>query len=511
VSYELSPNAVTVDLSAPPDFSAPSHSFSGIGTDFPGVAFEGHGTGFTATSYDILVNIEGVIGSDHDDTLIGSGHANHFTPRSGNDLITGGAGFDYLDYSTQGAGVVVDLAAGTAHKSDGGFNDTFNSISGLTGSPFDDTLNGHDGTNFFFFSAGDDIVRGRSGTDSLLYDDAPGRVVVVILAGQTGKFGYDDNGNEILLGIDAFDSIEQFRGTGHDDTIYGGSFLPSAASASFAVASSAPEAASAAGKAKSFSFHGGKGKDTIVFDGSVGDARIAKDLSKVHADGIKAKLKKIEVWQFDDHKIGAHRYDIALTNVDGLAKLKGGDAHELLVGHKTGRDHLLAGKGNDAAFGLGGGDRLYGRKGKDHLDGGDGNDRLKGHAGNDRLGGGNGNDRLLGGAGANRLDGGAGADTYVIAADDKSRKQADLIIGYEAGETLIIKSDVLANLIGSGALDAKHFHIGAKAADPDHHIVLDTAKGRLLVDENGDRKGGATLLARFQDGALPDAGDILVA
>ncbi len=60
VSYELSPHGVTVDLGTAPDLSGP-HSFAGIATDFPGVTFTGYATGFS--TYDILANIEDVIGS----------------------------------------------------------------------------------------------------------------------------------------------------------------------------------------------------------------------------------------------------------------------------------------------------------------------------------------------------------------------------------------------------------------------------------------------------------------
>jgi Ca2+-binding RTX toxin-like protein len=274
--------------------------------------------------------------------------------------------------------------------------------------------------------------------------------------------------------------------------------------------SMAPEAASAVGKAQPLKFHGGKGKDTVVFDGSVGDAKIAENLSKVVAGGLNAKLKKIELWQFDDYIVKAHRFEAALTNLDGKSKIKGDVGHELIVGHKAGRDHLIADGGKDTLLGLGGHDRLKAGQGKDHLDGGDGNDLLKGHAGDDRLIGGDGDDRLVGGAGRNNLEGGLGVDAFVLDGKGTSKKH-DVIIGYEAGEKIVIDADVLAGLVGPGPLEAKYFQVGPKAAGHDHHVILDTGKDRLLFDKNGDKKGGVTTLAEFRNGALPDAGDIVVA
>ena len=58
--------------------------------------------------------------------LVGSAADNFFRGEGGADDIHGGAGFDIIDYRTSGAGVVVDLAAGTATAVEG--DDTFTSI-----------------------------------------------------------------------------------------------------------------------------------------------------------------------------------------------------------------------------------------------------------------------------------------------------------------------------------------------------------------------------------------------
>lgn len=49
-----------------------------------------------------------------------------------------------------------------------------------------------------------------------------------------------------------------------------------------------------------------------------------------------------------------HRFDVALTNLDGLARLKGDAGYELIVGHKSGHDHLIGDGGKDTLLGLGG-------------------------------------------------------------------------------------------------------------------------------------------------------------
>lgn len=74
--YSASTSAVTIDLSLGSDPQTASDPVNGIE----------HG--------DRLANIEGVIGSDFDDTLTGNAHGNHLEGGAGQDRLAGGAGND---------------------------------------------------------------------------------------------------------------------------------------------------------------------------------------------------------------------------------------------------------------------------------------------------------------------------------------------------------------------------------------------------------------------------------
>src|SRR5215213_9383233 len=160
---------------------------------------------------DILHEIEGVIGSafndglggndqanvlrgeDGDDVLFGYGGDDTVHGGGGNDLIDGGAGNDRLDggdgidtidggsgddvleggagvdragFESAAAGVVADLAGGTA---DGGGHDLLHGIENLGGSYHDDRLAGDGGANRLDGNLGADVLVGRGGADRFTY------------------------------------------------------------------------------------------------------------------------------------------------------------------------------------------------------------------------------------------------------------------------------------------------------------------------------------------------------
>jgi Ca2+-binding RTX toxin-like protein len=77
---------------------------------------------------------------------------------------------------------------------------------------------------------------------------------------------------------------------------------------------------------------------------------------------------------------------------------------------------VLAGLGDDTAFGGRGSDIIAGGSGRDLIAGGNGADVLADGAGNDLSRGGNGRDLLVDGAGFDILSGGCGDDAFVFAA-----------------------------------------------------------------------------------------------
>jgi len=534
VSYQLSPRGVTVDLSTAPTIdSAPdipsSRNFPGLASDFPGVAFTGYATGYSV--YDILSGIEDIVGSDYDDTLIGDAGDNIIDPGFGNDAIYGGGGgTDYVSYQsldldpnddgTYKTGVTVDFHERIFRKvaADGTeYNDTgLSGFVGVIGSRGNDILlgaNTHD--TFFGYSAGNDSIDGRAHKNTLSYKEALGAVTIDVAKGTTQKTvfnGYvtDATGNQTPAdsspdGVDSFANIDVFRGSQFDDTIIGGQFAPDdTASLDAKIASPDP-----------VRLRGGGGDDTLVYQGSIGDIRISTNLQRIRSDSFDAKLKNIETWEFDEYSVLVRRFDKAATNLDGKGVVIGHQRkNDLLVGHANAADELVGRRGSDALLGLGGDDALRGGRGRDEVLGFSGNDVLRGGRGNDTLVGFAGDDWLKGGAGRNTLDGGKGDDVFVFSGflrkHDGSKSKADKVIGYEAGEKIVLKLPTYASSIRDDVLDKSSFHEGSKATAPHHRIIIDADKGLLIFDANGSRKGGAVVVAKFLEGDVPQLDNLLI-
>ena len=191
VSYVNSPAGVSVNLQT-------------------GAAADGFGDS------DTILNVDSVLGSRFDDVIVGSGSQfEDFEGRAGNDLIDGNGGLDnQVRYHNAGAGITVDLAAGTAQDGEGG-TDTLIDINRIVGSAFDDTLIGSaGGFESFRPEGGDDVVDGGPGIDRIDFQNAPGRVILDLRAG-TARDGFGGN--------DRFTGIEDASGGNADDRILGDS------------------------------------------------------------------------------------------------------------------------------------------------------------------------------------------------------------------------------------------------------------------------------------------------
>ena len=215
VNYVASEGGVEVDLSAG----------TGRGGDAEGDSYS---------------DIEGVIGSDHDDRLMGDAGDNMLSGGKGNDTLTGGAGADILaggegvdtaDYSDSAAGVRVHLSSEVDGREVTGFGsggdaegDRLTGIENVVGSAHDDTvygngednvISGHAGDDRLHGGAGDDILLGGQGSDQLFGGDDNDR-----LDGGAGDDRlYGGAGNDTLAGGDGSDHL--FGGSG-DDHLDGG-------------------------------------------------------------------------------------------------------------------------------------------------------------------------------------------------------------------------------------------------------------------------------------------------
>nr|WP_272490884.1 tandem-95 repeat protein [Mesobacterium pallidum] len=188
----------------------------------------GTATGGWATG-DTLVSIENLDGSEFADTLEGDGGANALYGDRGDDTLTGlagddrlqggrgadridgGAGIDTAVYTLSSAGIVIDLAAGTASGGDA-MGDVLVGIEIIEASYHDDALLGDSGDNRFRGSRGADLMDGRGGFDTADYANADEAVAVNLATGM-GLAG-EASGDTLI-------SIEALIGSVHADTFTG--------------------------------------------------------------------------------------------------------------------------------------------------------------------------------------------------------------------------------------------------------------------------------------------------
>lgn len=117
---------------------------------------------------DVLISIERVIGSVHDDVLVGSNAGENLRGENGNDSLTGAGGSDTLvggnGADTLDGGAGADVLQGDAGQDllfGGNGNDT------LTGGGGNDVLHGDAGQDLLFGGDGADTLFGGNGADTL--------------------------------------------------------------------------------------------------------------------------------------------------------------------------------------------------------------------------------------------------------------------------------------------------------------------------------------------------------
>ena len=107
----------------------------------------------------------------------------------------------------------------------------------------------------------------------------------------------------------------------------------------------------------------------------------------------------------------------------------------------------------------------------------------------------------------------AGDDSFVF---DRviNAGNIDRIIDFEtiAGDddTLVFKASILDGAVAKGVLSEDAFVAGNTAADATDRFIFDQSAGRLWFDADGSGAGGQLLVARFDQGAIVEADDILI-
>jgi uncharacterized delta-60 repeat protein len=372
---------------------------------------------------DTLVNIDGIIGSDFNDSLVGGSTSSaingfkqeFFLGGAGNDTLDGGRGttaptdgtnneFNQARYTNSTAAVNVNLATGTASDGLGG-TDTLIGINAVRGSNFADTLTGGNATfdfaEYLDGGAGNDVIDGGSGFDYVQYRGATTGAFVNLT---TGSFNVIVSNGPLTLaagtssdgqgGVDTLSNIEAVVGSDFADTIMGG-----AGNEVFQ------------GREGSDSMDGGAGTDQVDYrsdyDANGDGLGVVVNLSPV---GISGSWSGVS-------------YNVFTTNTSvsnpGGATITGGAA-------------LDGWRGMDILFNI------------ENVRGSIYNDVIVGNDGANDLQGDNGNDLLTGGLGNDTIDGGSGTDTASF-----SVNRAQATISTVSGVTTVTSSegtDTLTNI-----------------------------------------------------------------
>lgn len=333
--------------------------YGGTGLDYIDFAAETSGVsvdlstgtiGGAATGDVIGAGIDGVYGTNYDDTLTGfdawsdgaDPYTNVFFGRAGDDWMDGRGGPDWY---FGGSGDDTFSMSGTPGDDviDGGEAGSDNDVidlSGLTG-PATVTHSGHEGGSISVASS--TITFG--GVETIITTSSADTVT----ASEGGDTILSGAGDDSLTMNGGADSVAAGQGA---DIVYGGA-----------------GADSLAGDSGDDTLYGGSGGDVI--SGSYG------------ADNVYGGTG-------NDTVLGGASND-TIEGGAGNDALYGGTGDDSLMG-QSGDDNLFGGIGNDTIYGHSGDDHLYGGAGTDSLFGGTGNDSLYSASGDDVIYGASGDD-----------------------------------------------------------------------------------------------------------------------
>ncbi|MGO1076523.1 calcium-binding protein [Inquilinus sp. CA228] len=444
---------------------------------------------------------------------------------SGDDIMIGTSagiryggydGYDILDYSAFGQGVVISEIDGGIRFLDGTVIGTISASAGIEefdGSAFNDvlatvaggdaaTLHGNAGDDTLIASATIELLDGGADTDTVSYTNSSAGVTVDLrLAGAQVSAG--------AAGGDTLTGIENLIGSVAADTLHGdagANRLAGGAGADQLVGEAgidtADYSASAAGVTVNLAAGTGLGGDaqgdtlatienltgSALADALYGDGN-ANALAGMNgddtlrggagADGLDggdgidtASYRGSVAVAVDLLNHTASGGDAAGDTLTAIENLTGSSFADQLAGD-GGRNVVSGDNGADTLAGNGGDDLLAGGAGDDGLDGGDGADRLVGDDGVDTIHGGTGNDSVDAGTGNDQVFGEAGIDTILGGAGD------DRLDGGEGNDTLDGGSgaDVLA---GGAGIDTANYAASATG------ITLNLATG---ASSGGDAQG----------------------
>jgi len=362
------------------------------------------------------------------DSLTGGSGNDHLNAGAGNDILNGGAGADRLSggdgsdsYYVDNTGDIVSETNATA--SSGGTDTVYSTLAAYTLGANLENLRllasgsangtGNGLNNLIYAGAGNNVLNGSTGTDTVSYAYASSAVTANLASTTAQATG--GSGSDTLL------NFENLTGSSYHDKL--------------------------TGNAGANTLNGGAGND--VLNGGAGADRLiggeGSDLYYVDNTGdVVSETNAVASTGGSDtvystlaaYSLGANVENLRLLATgaangtgNGLNNLLYAGAGNNVLNGSTGTDtasyayaggavsvslasttaQATGGSGSDSLLNI---ENLTGGNYNDSLTGNTGANTLGGGAGNDTLSGGAGNDLLIGGTGVDRLNGGSGADRF---------------------------------------------------------------------------------------------------
>jgi Ca2+-binding RTX toxin-like protein/V8-like Glu-specific endopeptidase len=178
-----------------------AHAASGVTVS---LALQNSAQNTGGSGTDTLSNFQNIIGSAFADHLTGDANNNVIDGGGGDDALDGGGGTNTVSFASANAGVTVSLALAGQAQSTGVGSDTLSNFQNLTGSAFNDTLEGDGGVN---------VLDGGAGTNTVSYAHATTGVNVSLsLQGSPQNTGW---------GTETLSNFQNLTGSAFNDTLEG--------------------------------------------------------------------------------------------------------------------------------------------------------------------------------------------------------------------------------------------------------------------------------------------------
>ena len=314
---------------------------------------------------DFVRNIEGLIGTTGDDSILGDAKDNYlggaagndtFVGGLGNDTIDGGAGSDTIDYSsrTTALSIVLNGANAISVAVDANEFDLLVNIENIRGGSGDDTLTGDANANVLSGGMGNDMLDGGAGAGADVADYS------YLTTGVTFDLANFNTATwqTVSIGLNDVDQVRNFEGLisgSGNDSLLGdavANYLGGGAGADTIMAGDGND--TIVGGLGNDSLDGGTGLDTLDYSSRLAGTNISVTLSGSNWVTVNLSTGETDV----------------ITNIENIS---GGGGNDTLTGDSL-TNRLSGGAGNDSLFGAAGADTLSGGLGYDTIDGGTGSD-----------------------------------------------------------------------------------------------------------------------------------------